>query len=219
VSAEPVVIVDHDARWFEAFDVAAAELRDALRRWVVEIEHIGSTAVVGLAAKPIIDIQVGVVSLDVSPQIVAAVEALGYVYVPDFERELPNRRYFRRTSPIGVTTHHVHTWSERITSVGTDTFGSETGCAHTPTTGIVTQRSSVRWRPSIATTETATPRRSRRSSPASSSARTTRLDRRAGEHPAGEDSTRRTPDADADLEQPPPGFRTHDHCGVAPDGD
>ena len=108
VSAEPVVIVDHDARWFEAFDEAAAELRDALRRWVVEIEHIGSTAVVGLAAKPVIDIQVGVVSLDVSHQIVAAVEALGYVYVPDFERELPNRRYFRRTSPIGVTTHHVH---------------------------------------------------------------------------------------------------------------
>ena len=108
VSAEPVVIVDRDARWLKAFDEAAAELRDALRRWVVEIEHIGSTAVVGLAAKPIIDIQVGVVSLDVSHQIVAAVEALGYVYVPDFERDLPNRRYFRRTSPIGVTTHHVH---------------------------------------------------------------------------------------------------------------
>ena len=108
MSAEPVVIADHDARWLKAFDVAAAELRDALRRWVVEIEHIGSTAVVGLAAKPIIDIQVGVVSLDVSPQIVAAVEALGYVYVPDFEGELPNRRYFRRTSPTGVTTHHVH---------------------------------------------------------------------------------------------------------------
>lgn len=75
---------------------------------MVEIEHIGSTAVVGLAAKPIIDIQVGVVSLDVSAQIVAAVEALSYVYVPEFERVLPNRRYFRRTSPVGVTTHHVH---------------------------------------------------------------------------------------------------------------
>ena len=108
VSAEPVVIVDHDARWFKAFDEAAAELRDALRRWVVEIEHIGSTAVVGLAAKPVIDIQVGVVSLDVSHQIVAAVEALGYVYVPDFERDLPNRRYFRRMSSAGRSTHHVH---------------------------------------------------------------------------------------------------------------
>jgi GrpB-like predicted nucleotidyltransferase (UPF0157 family) len=43
-----------------------------------------------------------------SAQIVAAVEALGYVYVPEFEHVLPNRRYFRRTSPVGVTTHHVH---------------------------------------------------------------------------------------------------------------
>lgn len=108
MNAEPVVIVDHDARWFQAFDVAAAELCAALEPWVVAVEHIGSTAVVGLAAKPIIDIQVGVTSLDASSQIVSAVEVLGYVYVPEHERELPNRRYFRRTSSVGVTTHHVH---------------------------------------------------------------------------------------------------------------
>lgn len=78
------------------------------RSWFVEIEHVGSTAVAGLAAKPIIDIQVGVASLDDSTRIVAAVEALGYVYVPEFERELPNRRFFRRASPTGITTHHVH---------------------------------------------------------------------------------------------------------------
>lgn len=106
--AEPVVIVDHDPHWSNAFAVAAADLRAALEPWVVEIEHIGSTAVNGLAAKPIIDIQVGVVSLDDSARIVAAVEALGYDYVPEFERELPNRRYFRRRSSIGITTHHVH---------------------------------------------------------------------------------------------------------------
>lgn len=108
MSAEPVVIVDHDVRWFDAFDVAAAELRGALKPWIVDIEHIGSTAVAGLAAKPIIDVQVGVVSLDAGSRLVAAVEALGYVYVSEYERELPNRRYFRRTSLTGVTTHHVH---------------------------------------------------------------------------------------------------------------
>lgn len=105
---EPVVIVDHDPRWSDVFDAAAAELGAALGPWVVEIAHIGSTAVAGLAAKPIIDIQVGVVSLDDSTRIVAAVEALGYVYVPEFERDLPNRRFFRRASPTGITTHHVH---------------------------------------------------------------------------------------------------------------
>ncbi len=108
MSAEPVVIVDHDPRWCEASDVAASDLSDALRPWVVDVEHIGSTAVAGLAAKPIIDIQVGVVTLEASAEIVAAVEALGYVYVPEYERELPDRRYFRRTSPTRVTTHHLH---------------------------------------------------------------------------------------------------------------
>lgn len=88
------MIVDHDARWCEAFDRAATELHDALGRWVVEIEHIGSTAVVGLAAKPIIDIQVGVVSLDTSAQIVAAVEALGYDEASRRLRSMvPSRRY------------------------------------------------------------------------------------------------------------------------------
>lgn len=102
------MIVDHDPNWSNAFDLAAAELGSALEPWAVEIEHIGSTAVDGLAAKPIIDIQVGVVSLDDSARIVAAVEALGYDYIPEFERDLPNRRYFRRRSSIGITTHHVH---------------------------------------------------------------------------------------------------------------
>ncbi len=102
------MIIDHDECWFEAFDAAAAELNDALGAWVVEVEHIGSTAVAGLAAKPIIDILVGVTSLEDSARIVAAVEGLGYEYVPEFELHLPNRRYFRRTSSVGVRTHHLH---------------------------------------------------------------------------------------------------------------
>lgn len=140
MKAEPVVIVDHDARGLEAFDEAAAELRDALRRWVVEIEHIGSTAVVGLPAKPIIDIQVGVVSLDASPKIVAAVEALGYVYVPTSNASCRiGATSAARRRPASRRIMSI-SWSERITSGGTDTSGSETGCANTPMTGIDTQR-------------------------------------------------------------------------------
>lgn len=95
-SVDPIEIVEYDARWPDAFDEAAKELWSALAQWVVAVEHIGSTAVPGLAAKPVIDIQVGVRSLDQSEQIVGAVEALGYQYVPEFENELPYRRYFRR---------------------------------------------------------------------------------------------------------------------------
>lgn len=109
MAAEPdlVVIVDHDPGWARAYEVAAEELAGVLEPWVVAIEHIGSTAVPGLAAKPVIDIQVGVRSLEDSDAIVAAVRSLGYEYVPELEADLPERRYFRRWSD-GHRTHQVH---------------------------------------------------------------------------------------------------------------
>lgn len=103
----PIEIADPDPGWPAAFAAARDELRRALAPWVVDIEHIGSTAVPGLAAKPVIDVMVGVRSLQEGPEIVAAVVALDYEYVPEFEVELPQRRYFRRTSK-GVRTHQVH---------------------------------------------------------------------------------------------------------------
>jgi len=101
------VIIEHDPGWADAYAVAAAELSSALRPWVVSIEHIGSTSVPGLAAKSVIDIQVGVRSLDESAVIVRAVESLGYEYVPELEADLPDRRYFRRWSN-GRRTHQIH---------------------------------------------------------------------------------------------------------------
>ncbi|HVM55113.1 MAG TPA: GrpB family protein [Acidimicrobiales bacterium] len=100
-------MVPYDQRWEEFFADAERELRVALAPFVVEIEHIGSTAVPGLAAKPVIDIQVGIRTLDDSVEIVSAVESLGYEYVPEFEDELPDRRYFRRWIG-GRRSHQVH---------------------------------------------------------------------------------------------------------------
>lgn len=71
------------------------------------IEHVGSTSVTGLAAKPIIDVTVGLVSLDVAERRIPALEAIGYRYVPEYERELPDRRYFRRPANH-PRTHHLH---------------------------------------------------------------------------------------------------------------
>lgn len=102
-----IEVVPYDPGWPPAFEEAAAKLSSALQPWIVEIEHIGSTAVPGLAAKPVIDILVGVRSLDQSAEIVAAAEGLGYEYVPEFEVELPFRRYFRRWA-AGRRTHQVH---------------------------------------------------------------------------------------------------------------
>lgn len=104
---DPIEVVAYDERWVNSFVVAERELRVSLARFVLQIEHVGSTAVPGLAAKPVIDIQVGVRTLDDSAEIVAAVESLGYEYVPEFEDELPDRRYFRRWTD-GRRSHQVH---------------------------------------------------------------------------------------------------------------
>ena len=106
-AGDPIEVVPYDQRWEELFADAERELQFALAPFVVEIEHIGSTAVPGLAAKPVIDIQVGVRTLDDSVEIVSAVESIGYEYVPEFEDELPDRRYFRRWVD-GRRSHQVH---------------------------------------------------------------------------------------------------------------
>lgn len=68
------------------------------------IEHVGSTAVPGLAAKPVIDIMVGVKDLESSRPAIPAVEALGYCYAPYRPDEM---HWFCKPSPA-FRTHHVH---------------------------------------------------------------------------------------------------------------
>ena len=57
---EAVEVVEYDPRWPEWYMADAAELREALDQRLVEVDHFGSTAVPGLAAKPIIDVLVGI---------------------------------------------------------------------------------------------------------------------------------------------------------------
>lgn len=71
------------------------------------IEHVGSTSVPGLAAKPIIDIMVGLPDFAQADSLVPQVQSLSYEYVPQFEVEMPFRRYFRKET-AGVRTHHIH---------------------------------------------------------------------------------------------------------------
>lgn len=89
------VVVEYDPRWPGLYARQAQRLSTALGSELVEIEHTGSTAVPGLAAKPVIDIALGVRSVD-WPELVPCVVSLGFEYVPSYEAVLPFRRYFRR---------------------------------------------------------------------------------------------------------------------------
>jgi GrpB-like predicted nucleotidyltransferase (UPF0157 family) len=72
-----ITILPYQERWPQEFQQIAAPLRQGLGPLALRIDHIGSTAVPGLAAKDIIDIQITVAALD--DQIIAAMTALGYV--------------------------------------------------------------------------------------------------------------------------------------------
>ena len=73
--------------------------------YIEAIEHIGSTAVPGLAAKPIIDIMAGAKTLTEAPLFIPPLVALGYQYVPEFESQMPERRYLRKIACKHITTH------------------------------------------------------------------------------------------------------------------
>lgn len=75
--------------------------------YVRTIEHIGSTAVPGLAAKPVIDILIGVHYLTDAPAFLPLLTPLGYTYVPQHEATFPERRYLHRIVN-GRHTHHLH---------------------------------------------------------------------------------------------------------------
>jgi len=81
-----IEVVDYDPEWPRMFEAEAERLRAGLDDVVVRIEHVGSTSVPGLAAKPIVDIQVSVPDVHDLQSYRGAFEALGYEYVydPDF---------------------------------------------------------------------------------------------------------------------------------------
>jgi GrpB-like predicted nucleotidyltransferase (UPF0157 family) len=89
--ADLIDVVPYDPAWATAFERWRERLAEALGETEVRIEHVGSTAVPGLAAKPIVDVQVSVVDVEDDAAYVPAIEALG---VPFRFRE-PGHRYFR----------------------------------------------------------------------------------------------------------------------------
>jgi GrpB-like predicted nucleotidyltransferase (UPF0157 family) len=101
-----IMVSDYDPAWPATFEQERASLHTALGPLVLTVEHIGSTAVPGLAAKPIIDLQLSVRDLaEARSGCVAPLQALGYAYMPEYEARLPGELFFRKGQPW---THHLH---------------------------------------------------------------------------------------------------------------
>ena len=106
-SNDEILVVPYDAAWPARFRIESQLLHVALADLKPQIEHIGSTAVTGLAAKPIIDMLIGVSSLAAFEAQSMRLAVFGYQYIPEYERVLPDRRFFKRVVN-GARTHHVH---------------------------------------------------------------------------------------------------------------
>jgi GrpB-like predicted nucleotidyltransferase (UPF0157 family) len=79
---DPIVLFPYDRGWPGAFEAEARRIASALGPALVRIDHVGSTAVPGLAAKPVIDIQVSVRALHpLEPHLLPLI-AIGYTHVP-----------------------------------------------------------------------------------------------------------------------------------------
>lgn len=99
-----IVIADYDPQWPKRFEAEAARIRSALGVSALRIEHIGSTAVPGLAAKPIIDVLVGVEDPNDEPALRPRLERAGY----ELRVREPDHLMFR-TPARDV---HVHLWRD-----------------------------------------------------------------------------------------------------------
>lgn len=103
---DPAVrILDHDPAWATLANSELRRIKEELGKVAVRMEHVGSTAVPGLAAKPILDLQLSVADIALRERYVGPLERLGYLFVP--APELPDYHFFARP-PERPRTHHLH---------------------------------------------------------------------------------------------------------------
>lgn len=103
---DPIIVVPADPHWPALFAQLAGPLRAALGPIALRLDHVGSTAVPGLAAKPVIDIQISVAALEPITPYLGPLERLGYVWRA--ANDDLTRRFFRE--PPGQRRTHIHVY-------------------------------------------------------------------------------------------------------------
>lgn len=112
---DPIFVVPYEPTWPALFQKLSTALRNELGPVALRIDHIGSTSIEGLAAKPIIDMQVSVTSFEPLNAFRSPLERLGYVFRAN--NDDLTKRYFREAP--GTRRTHIHvrqagSWSEQF---------------------------------------------------------------------------------------------------------
>lgn len=97
-------LVEYDDRWPQIFLDLRDRLYEALQDRILSVHHVGSTAVPGLLAKPILDVLIGIADFDAALECVPPLADLGFEYRP--HDAIPDRHFFRAETD-GLRTHHL----------------------------------------------------------------------------------------------------------------
>jgi 16S rRNA processing protein RimM len=101
-----IEVVDYDPSWPQQFEAEAERIRSALGDIAARIDHVGSTAVPGLAAKPVVDLQMSVPDIDDRQAYAGPLTRLGYEHVPD--PQMPDYPFFGWPAGRLARTFHIH---------------------------------------------------------------------------------------------------------------
>lgn len=99
----------YDPTWKQQFDLEKQKIIAAVGPWIRAVEHIGSTSIPNMLAKPTIDIAIGVTSLSLADQhLLNVFEKWDYLYLPKLEAQIPERRYLQKLDEEGRHLFHLH---------------------------------------------------------------------------------------------------------------
>ena len=110
MTAKKIVVEPYSETWEQAFLDIKAEIADALGALAIRIEHVGSTSVRGLSAKPIIDLDVVIQDRSALAAAIAALERIGYRHEGDLG--IPGREAFAYDGKEHLTEHHLYVCPE-----------------------------------------------------------------------------------------------------------
>lgn len=106
MAAKKVTVLPYDKAWSAAFEAIRREVEAALGDLILGIEHVGSTAVEGMSAKPCIDLDVIIADYGVFARVVQKLETIGYFHEGDLG--IPEREAFRYESKEHLMSHHLY---------------------------------------------------------------------------------------------------------------
>ena len=106
MKTKKVVVVSYDEAWSSAFEAIKAEIEAALGDLLLRVEHVGSTSVQGMSAKPCIDIDVVIRDDSVFADVVQRLDAVGYIHEGNLG--IKGREAFKYTDKPHLMAHHLY---------------------------------------------------------------------------------------------------------------